>query len=101
MGTGYPPEYRKKIVELYRSGRSAMKLEQEFKPTRQTIMRWVHQEERDRGERQDGLTSDEKEELQRLRREFRKVKQERDILAKATAWFAKEKGETPDGSSNS
>ena len=42
MGTGYPPEYRKKIVELYRSGRSAMKLEQEFKPTRQTIMRWVH-----------------------------------------------------------
>ena len=57
--------------------------------------------DRDKGQRQDGATSSEREELTRLRRENRQLRQERDILAKATAWFARETAVIPSGSSNS
>jgi len=78
------------MVELVRSGRSPGDLAREFEPTAQAIRNWVRLAERDEGLRDDGVTTDEREELTRLRRENRKLRQEREILAKAAAWFAQE-----------
>lgn len=91
----YPPEFRAKLIELYRAGRTAAELAEEFEPHEQTIAGWVAQADRDSGARSDGLTSDEKEELRRLRREVKQLKVEREILAKATAWFARETDSIP------
>ena len=99
--TPYPPEFRRQMVELVRAGRSPEELACEFEPSAQAIRNWVQQAERDQGRRQDGLTSAERQELARLRRENRQLRQERDILAKAAAWFARETGTIPSGSSNS
>jgi transposase len=96
----YPPEFRRQMVELVRSGRTPEDLSREFEPTAQSIWNWVRQVERDGGARKDGgVTSPEREELTKLRRENQRLRQERDILAKAAAWFAREKA--PNGSSNS
>ena len=97
----YPPEYRERMVELVRAGRTAQELSREFEPTAQSIRNWVKQAELDEGRREDGLTSSEREELRRLRRENRQLKLEREILAKATAWFARETGSVPGKSSSS
>jgi transposase len=97
----YPAEFRRQMVELVRAGRSPEELAQEFEPSAQAIRNWVAQAERDEGLCQDGLTTDEREELNRLRRENRQLKQEREILNKAAAWFARETGAIPDGSTNS
>ena len=86
----YAPELRRQMVDLVRSGRTPEALSGEFEPTAQAIWNWVRQADRDEGRRQDGLTSAEREELTRLRRENRQLRQERDILAKAAAWFARE-----------
>ena len=99
--TPYPPEYRQQILELARVGRSAEELAKEFEPTAQCIRNWIKQDERDRGKRQDGLTSEERAELVRLRRENKQLKLEREILAKAAAWFARETDAVPPKSSNS
>ena len=99
--TPYPPELRRRMVELVRSGRSPDSLAEEYEPSGQAIRNWVRQAERDEGTREDGLTSEEKAELRRLRREVRGLREERAILAKATAWFARETGKIPSGSSNS
>ena len=84
----YPAEFRDQIVVLSRTGRSVEDLGREFEPCAATIHGWIKQAERDGGGRIDGLSSDEREELRRLRRENRQLRQERDILAKAAAWFA-------------
>lgn len=97
----YPPEFRQHMVELVRSGRDPADLAREFEPSAQAIRNWVAQADRDNGHRSDGLSSSEKEELARLRRENRQLRQERDILAKAAAWFARETGTIPSGSSSS
>jgi transposase len=97
----YPAEFRRRMVELVRAGRTPEDLAQEFEPSAQAIRNWVAQAERDEGHRQDGLTTSEREELNRLRRENRQLKQEREILKKAAAWFARETGTIPDGSTNS
>ena len=97
----YPPEFRRHMVELVRSGRTPEELSREFEPTAQSIWNWVRQAERDEGIRQDGLTTDEKEELRRLRREVRILREEKEILKKAAAWFAQETGSTPRGRSGS
>jgi transposase len=89
------------MVELVRSGRSPESLAEEYEPSAQAIRNWVRQADRDEGKRSDGLTSAEKEELARLRRENRVLKEERAILAKAAAWFARETGKIPSGTSSS
>lgn len=91
----YPKEFRQRIVELVRAGRTPAELAREFEPTLETINAWVRQADRDEGKRKDGLTTEEHQELSRLRRENRQLKTERDILAKATAWFARETGSVP------
>jgi len=97
----YPAEFREQIVALARAGRTPAELAREFEPSEQTIRVWIKQAEIDGGERQDGLSSEEKGELAHLRRENRQLRQERDILAKAAAWFARETGSVPPKSSSS
>jgi len=97
----YPAEFRQQMVELVRAGRTPEELSREFEPTAQSISNWVGQADRDQGVRHDGLTSDDKEELRRLRRENRILREEKEILRKAAAWFAEETGSTPRGRSSS
>ena len=97
----YPPGFREQIVALARAGRSVGELAREFEPCAHTIHGWIRRVERDGGSRTDGLTSEEREELRRLRRENRQLRQERDILSKAAAWFAQESGATRFRSSDS
>jgi transposase len=97
----YPAEFRRQMVELVHAGRTPEELSREFEPSAQAIWNWVRQAERDEGRRDDGLTSAERDELGRLRRENRQLRQERDILAKAAAWFARETGTIASGSSTS
>ncbi|MCE5253339.1 MAG: hypothetical protein LLG45_03870 [Actinomycetia bacterium] len=82
-------------MALVRSGRTPAELAREFEPSEPTIRDWVAQADRDQGLRSDGLTSVEKDELVRLRRENRQLKIEREILAKAAAWFARETEQVP------
>ena len=86
----YPEEFKRKLVTLARDGRSAEALAKEFEPSAQAIRNWVAQADRDEGRREDGLTTTEREELQRLRRENERLREEREILKKAAAWFAQE-----------
>jgi transposase len=97
----YPPEFKARMVELVRAGRSPEQLAKEFEPSANAIRNWAQQADRDEGRRDDGLTTAEREEVRRLRRELRQVKLEREILAKATAWFARETGSIPSGGSSS
>ncbi len=97
----YPAEFRARMVELVRAGRSPEELSREFEPTAQSISNWVGQTGRDQGVRQDGLTSDDTEELRRLRFENKILREEKDILRKAAAWVAEETGSTPRGRSSS
>ncbi|WP_432431225.1 transposase [Methylocella silvestris] len=97
----YPPEFRRQMIELVHSGRSPEDLAREFEPTAQSISTWVKQAEREAGKRADGPISAEREELARLRRENHRLRQERDILAKAAAWFARESKANPNGFSGS
>jgi len=86
----YPAAFRAQIVELARSGRTAADLAREFEPSENTIRGWVKQADRDDGLRADGATSLEKAELRRLRKRVKELEMEREILAKAAAWFARE-----------
>ena len=97
----YPPEFRRQMVELVRAGRSPEALAKEFEPTSKSIREWVARSGRDEGCRSDGLTSDERAELTRLRRENRQLKVEREILSKAAAWFARETKAVPSKDSDS
>ena len=97
----YPPEYRRRIVELARAGRKIEELAREFEPSANAIRKWIKQAALDEGLRSDGLTTSEREELNRLRRENRVLREEREILAKAAAWFATETGSVPSRRSNS
>src|ERR1700758_1311878 len=94
--TAYPPEFRRQMVDLVRSGRTPEELAREFEPTAQSIATWVKQAERDAGKRVDGPTSAEREDWRALNMRHR-LRQERDILAKAAAWFARESKASPNG----
>ena len=88
MGRTRPPyaaEFKQQIVELYRAGRTPGQLASEFEPSEVTIRHWITQAEADEGRRPGVLTSTERDELRRLRRELKRVQTERDILARATA----------------
>ena len=97
----YPLEYRRRMVEMVRAGKTPEELSRQFEPSAQAIGNWVRQFDRDEGRRSDGLTSDEREELNRLRRENRVLREEKKILKKAAAWFAQETGSTPSRRSSS
>ncbi len=111
----YPSEFRHQMVELVRTGRGPEELSREFEPSAQAIRNWVAQADRDEGRRPDGLTSCEREELRRLKRENRRLRQEREILAigeegqrmiqwiirPTNAWFARETGSIPSGDTSS
>ena len=97
----YSAEFRRQIIELARTGRTPNELAQEFEPCAETIRVWIAQADRDDGRRSDGLTSAEREELTRLRRENKRLRQERDILSKAAAWFAQETTGVPKKGSSS
>jgi transposase len=97
----YAPEFRRQMVELVRVGRKPGELSREFGPSSWTIALWVKQAAREAGKGDGGLTTVEREELVRLRREIRKLKEEREILSKAAAWFATESTATPKRSSDS
>ena len=71
--TAYPPAFRQQMIERVRAGRSPEDLAREFEPTAQTVRNWVAQADRDEGRRNDGLTTAEREELRRLRRENRRL----------------------------
>lgn len=97
----YPPDFREKVVELARTGRKLDDLADEFGLARQTVRNWVKQAELDAGRRSDGLTTEERSELSRLRRENKRLTIENEILSKAAAWFARETNSIPDKRSNS
>ena len=100
----YAPEFRRQMVELVRAGRDPAR---EFEPSAQAIRNWVAQADRQDGRREAkpaadaGLSTAEREELTRLRRENKQLRLERDILSRATAWFARETGVIVSGSSGS
>lgn len=100
-GRRYPAEFREQIIELHRTGRSVSSLAKEFDLAYQTVLNWLKQADIDAGKRDDGLTTAEREELTRLRRENTQLKLEREILSKAAAWFARETNSIPPQSSNS
>jgi transposase len=97
----YPPEFRQKVVELAQAGRHPDELATEFSLARQTVRNWISQADRDAGRRSDGLTSEERTELFKLRRQVKQLTIEREILSKAAAWFARETDAIPKRSSDS
>ena len=104
MPKSHPPyalEFRQQMIELVRAGRTPGELAGEFECSAQAIRNWVRQAERDAGRREDGLTSAEREELRRLRREVKQLRLEREILKRAAAWFARESNAVPEKSSDS
>jgi transposase len=86
----YPDEFRREALQMLRAGRSPRELAEALGVSEQTLRNWRRQDQIDRHERDDGLTSDEREELRRLRRENARLKQERDLLKRAAAFFAAE-----------
>jgi transposase len=86
----YPEEFRREAVQMLRAGRTPRELAESLGVSEQTLRNWRRQDQRDRHERDDGLTSDEREELRRLRRENARLRQERDLLKRAAAFFAAE-----------
>ena len=97
----YAPEFRQQMLELVRAGRTPRELAKEFEPSEPTIRNWVAQADQDEGRRGDGLTTQERQELARLRRENKQLRIEREILSKAAAWFARETDTIPQKDSRS
>lgn len=87
----FPPEFRSEAVKLMGdSDKPLSQLAHDLGVSQQTLRTWRRQAQRDAGQRDDGLTSDQAEELRRLRRENRTLQMEREVLKKAAAFFARE-----------
>jgi transposase len=86
----YPDEFRREAVQMLRAGRTPRELSESLGVSEQTLRNWRRQDQVDRRERDDGLTTDAREELRRLRRENVRLRQERDLLKRAAAFFAAE-----------
>ena len=87
----YPEEFRREAVALVRrEGRSIRDVAESLGVSEQSLRAWLKRTQLDEGERHDGLTSDQREELRRLQRENRRLRQEREILKRAAAFFARE-----------
>ncbi len=88
----YPAQFREQMVELVRAGRVPAELAREFGCSANSILNWCHQAQGPQAQRnapaKPALSTEERDELHKLRRENRQLQLERDILAKATAWFA-------------
>lgn len=104
----YAPEFRQQMVDLVHSGRDPADLSREFEPSAQAIRNWVVEADRREGRGEPkpvvadpALTLAERDELARLRRENKQLRVEREILSRAAAWFARETGVVPPGSTPS
>jgi transposase len=100
----YPAALKQQIVDLAMAGRTPAELSREFEVSGQSVTAWMARVAAEAGNPvrgKDTLSSVERDELARLRRRVRQLKQERDILAKATAWFAAKDAKTSTGSMNS
>jgi transposase len=86
----YPPEFRREAVLLVRSGRSVRDVADSLGCSDQSLHNWVKQDQLNRHEREDGLTSAERDELRELRRRVKRLEQEREILKRAAVFFAAE-----------
>ena len=95
------PSFASRWSSWFAQDTSPGALAKEFEPSAQTIHTWVKQADLDSGQRHDGLTTTERAEVRRLRRQIRQLRTERDILAKAAAWFARETDSIPKQPSNS
>jgi len=86
----YPEQFRREAVELVRQGRSIPDVAASLGVSSQSLRNWSKQAAIDQRERDDGLTTVEREELRDLRKRVKRLTQERDILKHATAFFARE-----------
>jgi|SRR5680860_305658 len=86
----YAPEFKRRMVELVRAGRSPEELAREFEPSPNAIRKWATEADIDEGLRAEGLSTQERKELRELRRKVKQLELEREILGKAAAWFARE-----------
>ncbi len=87
----YPPEFRVEAVRLVRAGsRSLSQIATDLGVSDESLRNWVKQSDLDAGHRKDGLTTEERQELVRLRRENRELREQREILKKAAAFFAQQ-----------
>jgi transposase len=87
----FPPEYKAEVVELIRTtGKTVGQVAKELDLTETAVREWVKQADLDAGRRSDGLTTAERDELRKLRREVRDLREEREILRNAAVFFARE-----------
>lgn len=86
----FAPEFKADAVRLVKSGKSVTQVARELDLTETALREWVRRAEADAGERQDVLTTEERQELAHLRREVKRLRQEREILKAAATFFARE-----------